>query len=91
MFQDPTVEEEHEKRMKNMKMGGDPATIFFQKLEHEAKLARRRDDTNCCGTMVTAVRQGVPWSYTSIITNIGVGIPQTYNKWKERILIMYEE
>ncbi len=33
MFQDPTCEEEHEKRMKNMKMGGDPATVFFQKLE----------------------------------------------------------
>ncbi len=41
--------------------------------------------------MVAAVRQGVPWSYTSIITSIGVGIPQTYDDWKERILVMYEE
>ncbi len=41
--------------------------------------------------MVAAVRQGVPWLYTSIITSIGVGIPQTYNEWKERILVMYEE
>ncbi len=29
--------------------------------------------------------------YTSIISNIGVGIPQMYDKWKEWILIMYEE
>ncbi len=41
--------------------------------------------------MVATVRQGVPWSYTSIITSIGIGIPQTYDKWKERILVMYEE
>ncbi len=27
----------------------------------------------------------------SIITSIGVGIPQTYDEWKERILVMYEE
>ncbi len=90
-FRDPACEEEHEKRMKNMKMGGDPATIFFQKLECEAKLAGRHDDTDRRGTMVAAVRQGVPWSYTSIISSIGVGIPQDYNEWKERILIMYEE
>ncbi len=77
--------------MKKMKMAGDPATIFFQKLEREAKLAGRRDDTDRRGTMVAAVRQGVPWSYTSIITSIGVGIPQNYNEWKERILVMYEE
>ncbi len=74
-----------------MKMGGDPATIFFQKLEREAKLAGRHDDTDCRGTMITAVQQGVPWSYTSIISSIGVGIPQTYDNWKERILVMYEE
>ncbi len=60
MFRDPTVEEEHEKRLKNMKMGGDPATIFFQKLEREAKLAGRRDDMGRCRTMVAAVQQGVP-------------------------------
>ncbi len=41
--------------------------------------------------MVAAVRQGVPWSFTSIITSIRVGIPQDYDKWKERILVMYEE
>ncbi len=91
MFRDPACEEEHEKKMKTMKMAGDPATVFFQKLEREAKLAGRRDDTEQHGTMVTAVQQGVPWSYTSIITSIGVGIPQTYDEWKERILIMYEE
>ncbi len=74
-----------------MKMGSDPATVFFQKLEREAKLAGRRDDTDRCGTMVAAVRQGVPWSFTLIITSIGVGIPQNYDEWKERILVMYEE
>ncbi len=77
--------------MKNMKMGPDPATVFFQKLEQEAKLAGRRDDTDRCGMMVAAIRQGVPWSYTSIISSIGIGIPQTYDEWKECILIMYEE
>ncbi len=77
--------------MKTMKMGDDPATVFFQKLEREAKLAGRHDDTDRRGTMVAAVRQGVPWSFTLIITSIGVGIPQNYNEWKERILIMYEE
>ncbi len=41
--------------------------------------------------MVAAVRQGVPWSYTSIITSIRVGISQNYDEWKERILVMYEE
>ncbi len=91
MFRDPTIEEVHEKRMKEMKMGSDPATVFFQKLEQEAKLAGRRDDTDRRGLMVAAIRQGVPWSFTSIISSIGVGIPQTYNKWKERILIMYKE
>ncbi len=91
MFRDPACEEQHKKTMKNMKMGGDPATVFFQKLEREAKLAGRRDDTDRHGTMVTAVQQGVPWSYTLIITSIGVGIPQNYDEWKERILIMYEE
>ncbi len=29
--------------------------------------------------------------FTSIITSIGVGIPQDYDEWKERILVMYEE
>ncbi len=90
-FRDPACEEEHKKRMKTMKMAGDPATVFFQKLEREAKLAGRRDDTGRRGMMVATVRQGVPWSFTSIITSIRVGIPQNYDKWKERILIMYEE
>ncbi len=74
-----------------MKMAGDPTTFFFQKLEQEAKLAGRHDDTDRRGTMVATVRQGVPWSYTSIITSIGVGIPQNYDEWKEHILVMYEE
>ncbi len=90
-FRDPACEEQHERTMKTMKMGSDPATVFFQKLEREAKLAGRRHDTDRRGTMVAAVRQGVPWSYTGIITSIGIGIPQDYDEWKERILVMYEE
>ncbi len=31
----------HEKNMRELKMGGDHATVFFQKLEREAKLAGR--------------------------------------------------
>ncbi len=91
MFRDSTVEEQHDKRMQTMKMGSNPATIFFQKLEIKAKLAGRRDDTGRRGTMVVVVQQGVPWSYTSIISSIGVGILQDYDEWKERILVMYEE
>ncbi len=90
-FRDPACEEEHEKRMKNMKMGSNPATVFFQRLEREAKLAGRCHDTDRRSTMVAAVRQGVPWSFMLIIMSIGVGIPQNYDEWKERILIMYEE
>ncbi len=41
--------------------------------------------------MVTTVRSGVPQSFTQIITDIGLGILTTYDKWKECILIMYEE
>ncbi len=33
--------ETHEKNMWEMKMGSDHATVFFQKLEREAKLAGR--------------------------------------------------
>ncbi len=55
MFRDPAVEEVHKKRMKEMKMSGNPATIFFHKLEHEAKLAGRCDDTDRRGMMVAAV------------------------------------
>ncbi len=83
--------ETHEKNMKEMKMGSDHATVFFQKLEREAKLAGRRDDTNAHGMMVAAVQQRVPQSYTSIIASIGLGVSTTYDQWKERILIMYEE
>lgn len=30
-------------------------------------------------------------SYTNTIVNIGFGIPCTYDKWKDRIIRMYEE
>ncbi len=43
-FCDPAIEEVHEKKMRELRMGGDAATIYFQKLEQEAKLAGRWDD-----------------------------------------------
>ncbi len=72
--------EMHEKNMREMKMGSDHATVFFQKLEREAKLAGRRGDTDARGMMVAAVRQGVPQSFTRLITDIGFGIPTTYDE-----------
>ncbi len=83
--------ETHEKNMREMKMGSDHAMVLFQRLEREAKLAGRQEDTDAHGMMVAAVRQGVPQSFTHIITDIGFRIPTTYDEWKERILIMYEE
>ncbi|PBK92582.1 hypothetical protein ARMGADRAFT_1080637 [Armillaria gallica] len=41
--------------------------------------------------MVRAVRQGIPGSYARIIANIGMGVPQDYDNWKERIIAMYEQ
>ncbi|SJL15199.1 uncharacterized protein ARMOST_18685 [Armillaria ostoyae] len=41
--------------------------------------------------MVKAVRLGVPLSYTTTITNTGRDIPNDYNEWKARIVLMYEE
>ncbi len=64
-------------------MGSNAATVYFQKLEREAKLAGRQDNTDPRGAMVTAIQQGVPYSYTSIIANISVGIPGMYDEWKE--------
>ncbi|PBK79450.1 hypothetical protein ARMGADRAFT_1093121 [Armillaria gallica] len=41
--------------------------------------------------MVRAIRQGIPGSYARIITNIGMGVPQDYDDWKEQIIVMYEQ
>ncbi len=41
--------------MKELQMGTDAATVYFQKLEREATLANRRDDTDARGAMVTAL------------------------------------
>lgn len=38
-FRDMAVELVHEKRMGDLKMGNDPAHLYFRKLEREAKLA----------------------------------------------------
>lgn len=43
-FRDPAIEEVHEKQMGDLHMGSNPAHVYFQKLEWEAKLANRRDD-----------------------------------------------
>lgn len=40
-FHDPTIKEVYEKRMGELKMAGDVATVYFQKLKREAKLARQ--------------------------------------------------
>ncbi len=67
------------------------AVHFFQRVEREAKLAALLHDTGPRGTMVHAVRQGVPQSYTRLITSLGFGIPISYAGWKERVIQMYEE
>ncbi|SJL13786.1 uncharacterized protein ARMOST_17234 [Armillaria ostoyae] len=84
-------EELHEKRMFDLRMGKGPAISYFQELEVEAKKANRRGETDVRGLMVKAVRLGVPDSYTNAITNSGQHIPITYNDWKRRICVMYEE
>ncbi|SJL13288.1 uncharacterized protein ARMOST_16728 [Armillaria ostoyae] len=90
-FHDPASEELHEKRMFDLCMGKGPAISYFQELEVEAKKANRQADTDARGLMVKAVRLGVPDSYTNAIANSGQHIPVTYNDWKRRICIMYEE
>ncbi|SJL08935.1 uncharacterized protein ARMOST_12310 [Armillaria ostoyae] len=90
-FHDPASEEMHERRMFDLHMGKGPAISYFQELEMEAKKANRRGETDARGLMVKAVRLGVPDSYTNAIANLGQHVPITYNDWKRRICIMYEE
>ncbi|SJL17461.1 uncharacterized protein ARMOST_21012 [Armillaria ostoyae] len=90
-FHDPASEELHEKRMFDLCMGKGPAITYFQELEMEAKKANRRGETDARGLMVKAVRLGVPDSYTNAVANSGQHVPVTYNDWKRRICIMYEE
>ncbi|SJL10435.1 uncharacterized protein ARMOST_13821 [Armillaria ostoyae] len=90
-FHDPASEEMHEKKMFDLRMGKGSALAYFQELEVEAKKANRRGETDARGLMVKAVRLGVPDSYTNAIANSGQHIPVTYNDWKRRICIMYEE
>ncbi|SJL01314.1 uncharacterized protein ARMOST_04634 [Armillaria ostoyae] len=90
-FHDPASKELHEKRMFDLRMGKGPAISYFQELEIEAKKANRRGETDERGLMVKAVRLGVPDSYTNAIANSGQHIPLTYNDWKRRICVMYEE
>ncbi|SJK98252.1 uncharacterized protein ARMOST_01513 [Armillaria ostoyae] len=90
-FHDPVSEELHEKCMFDLRMGKGPAISYFQELEVEAKKANRCGDTDARGLMVKAVRLGVPDSYTNAIANSGQHVPVTYNDWKRRVCIMYEE
>ncbi|SJL13675.1 uncharacterized protein ARMOST_17123 [Armillaria ostoyae] len=90
-FHDTASEETHEKRMFDLHMGKGSAIAYFQELEMEAKKANRQNETDARGLMVKAVRLGVPDSYTNTIANSGQYIPITYNDWKRRICIMYEE
>ncbi|SJL16416.1 uncharacterized protein ARMOST_19940 [Armillaria ostoyae] len=90
-FHDPASEELHEKRMFDLRMGKGPAISYFQELEMEAKKANRRGKTDTRGLMVKAVRLGVPDSYTNAVANSGQHVPVTYNDWKRRICVMYEE
>ncbi|PBK62507.1 hypothetical protein ARMSODRAFT_980575 [Armillaria solidipes] len=53
--------------------------------------AKLRMDLDDRGHMVTALRQGVPASYTNMISNIEIGIPIGYEQWKERIVTMNKE
>ncbi|PBK85104.1 hypothetical protein ARMGADRAFT_1087772 [Armillaria gallica] len=43
-FCDPAIEEVHKRKMYELKMMGKAATVYFQELEMEARLANRRND-----------------------------------------------
>ncbi|KAK0421572.1 hypothetical protein EV421DRAFT_1975680 [Armillaria borealis] len=91
-FSDPGVEEKHKVDMYALRMTGTmTATEYLQELEKLAKKAKLQHDTGDRGHMVTALRQGVPASYTTIIANMGVNIPVGYEQWGERIILMNEE
>ncbi|SJL09285.1 uncharacterized protein ARMOST_12662 [Armillaria ostoyae] len=53
-FHDPTIEEVHEKRMFDLRMGKGPVVTYFQELEIEAKKAGQRGDDQARGLMVKA-------------------------------------
>ncbi|SJL16607.1 uncharacterized protein ARMOST_20133 [Armillaria ostoyae] len=91
-FSDPGVEEKHKVAMYALRMTGTmTATEYLQELEKLAKKAKLRHDTDDRGHMVTALRQGVPASYTNMIANIGTNIPVGYEQWGKRLIIMNEE
>ncbi|PBK71773.1 hypothetical protein ARMSODRAFT_1016761 [Armillaria solidipes] len=90
-FRDPTVEEVHKKRMFDLWMGNGAANSYFQELEKEAKLAGQRYDEGERGMMVKAVRLGIPELYSKFIAMTSFNMPHTYQEWKARVLVMYEE
>ncbi|SJL15506.1 uncharacterized protein ARMOST_19006 [Armillaria ostoyae] len=91
-FSDPGHQDKHKAAMYALRMTGTmTATEYLQELETLAKKAKLRHDTDDRGHMVTALRQGVPASYTNMIANIGTNIPVGYEQWGKRIIVMNEE
>ncbi|SJL04219.1 uncharacterized protein ARMOST_07580 [Armillaria ostoyae] len=91
-FSDPGVEEKHKVTMYALRMTGTMTTTeYLQELKKLAKKAKLQHDTEDRGHMVTALRQGVPASYTNMIANIGTNIPVGYEQWGQRIIVMNEE
>ncbi|SJL00662.1 uncharacterized protein ARMOST_03975 [Armillaria ostoyae] len=91
-FSDPSHQDKHKAAMYALRMTGTmTATEYLQELETLAKKAKLRHDTDDRGHMVTALRQGVPASYTNMIANIGTNIPVGYEQWGRHIIIMNEE
>ncbi|SJL08322.1 uncharacterized protein ARMOST_11685 [Armillaria ostoyae] len=90
-FRDPAAMEVQEKKMFDLRMASGPATSYFQELEVIATKAGRQHDMDARGLMVKAVCLGVPSYYTTTITGQGCDIPSSYDEWKARIILMYEE
>ncbi|PBK71697.1 hypothetical protein ARMSODRAFT_973298 [Armillaria solidipes] len=66
------------------------ATVYFQELEKEAKLAQQQDGIDEWGHMVRAVHLGIPESYSKAIAFTGFNIPVTYPEWKARVLTIHD-
>ncbi|SJL10460.1 uncharacterized protein ARMOST_13846 [Armillaria ostoyae] len=91
-FKDPSVKDKQKVTMYALCMTGSMTTTeYFQEVEKFTKKARLWSDINDRGHMVTALCQGVPASYTSMIANIRIGIPVGYDQWKDHIETMNKE
>ncbi|SJL10769.1 uncharacterized protein ARMOST_14163 [Armillaria ostoyae] len=90
-FCNPAIEEVHEKKMFNLRMGNRPAMTYFQELEKEAKLVGQQDGDNERGVMIKAVCLRIPESYSKFITNTSFNMPHMYPEWKAYMMVIYEE